>query len=747
MRATTEPPPALRPLTVRAATLDEKTRTVQAVLSTENRVRIWDWDLGSIEEVLIADGLELRGEAIPLLATHDQGSLESLVGSVTAIRSENGETLGTLKLSSVPAAAEAMTLIREGHLTDVSVGYRALEWVDLKPGETRTVGGIEYTAGQTPLRITTKWRAVEASLVPIGADPDARLRHMIQHTDTPPKGTPMSRISTPMPASMPAPMPAPTGPDGEPLRQYYPDPTPRGDAPPASRTDAGDAPPAPPIPPQPDPAAAGQRDQAPPSPGAEPAPPRDTPPAAAPDADATRAAVEAERARVAEIEALAETGNVPAEVRSQAIADGLSPNAAGTLFFRHMTESQAPPLEHAPAGHVRDHTPQTRRDALAAALLCRDGLDPFDAHPDRYGIGAERIREERLPARMRERLDRAAEEGHRMRELSLFDLCRRALELRGVPVPDGRFELIRRAFSGGDLSVVFTTSFNARLLAGFAAEDDTTVWCGEEDVPNFMTNERASTTKIGNLTKHRRGGEADHVQVDASEETYKVERYTGQYQVDEMDIIDDRFGVTTQTTPEEMGSAARQLRPNLVYGTILANAALGDGVALFHTTHANKGTTSTALASATLAAGIAKLRKQRNSGVPLAIRPGWLIVPPDLEFTARELVALVDTSYGGSNVFKPLGIVPVVDDRIGAAGVVHPADGQTYTGSATNWMLAAKGPRRLITVGYLRGTGRRPQTRSSVLTQGQWGMNFDVLFDVGLYCSGYQAGYYATGAS
>jgi hypothetical protein len=109
---------------------------------------------------------------------------------------------------------------------------------------------------------------------------------------------------------------------------------------------------------------------------------------------------------------------------------------------------------------------------------------------------------------------------------------------------------------------------------------------------------------------------------------------------------------------------------------------------------------------------------------------------------------LAATSYNAPNVYAPLGIEVVVDDRMGTAGVTNPLTGTAYAGSATNWLLVAGGNRPLITVGYLRGTGRVPTVRSSSLMQGgQWGMNFDVKFDVGVYVSGWRSGYYATGAS
>ena len=90
--------------------------------------------------------------------------------------------------------------------------------------------------------------------------------------------------------------------------------------------------------------------------------------------------------------------------------------------------------------------------------------------------------------------------------------------------------------------------------------------------------------KFGSLTKHGRGGTADDLATSDSKEEYKIARYSGKFTVDEMDIIDDRFGAIEGSTPSEIGNAARALRPDLVYAILLANAALVDTGLLFNNT-------------------------------------------------------------------------------------------------------------------------------------------------------------------
>jgi hypothetical protein len=230
--------------------------------------------------------------------------------------------------------------------------------------------------------------------------------------------------------------------------------------------------------------------------------------------------------------------------------------------------------------------------------------------------------------------------------------------------------------------------------------------------------------------------EADHAEFADNVETYKIARYARQFQIDEQDIIDDRFNGINPHVAREFGQAAARLRPDLVYALLLANANMRDGVALFHASHSNLNT-SNALAIAGLTAARKAMMLQRENGVNLGLLLKFLIVPPALEVTALELSSspLLIT---GSDVVRPAmnalassGFTIVPEPRL-ENGVTDPATGTVHSGSATTWFgaaMAGSGP--TIEVGYLAGTGRAPQLRSGMLDRGRWGMWFDIKHDIG----------------
>ena len=158
----------------------------------------------------------------------------------------------------------------------------------------------------------------------------------------------------------------------------------------------------------------------------------------------------------------------------------------------------------------------------------------------------------------------------------MMDLVRYSLEIAGHQVPRNPEDMMRSAFDTGSLEPVFTSSVNARVMMGYVeAGDSTLAWTTpEEDFADFKEHEMVGMGKSGGLKKHARKGTADDMDRGAEMEPMRIARYSGKWSFDEMDIIDNRLGSGADGTPEEMGRSAMQLRPDLVYSILLANADL-----------------------------------------------------------------------------------------------------------------------------------------------------------------------------
>lgn len=449
----------------------------------------------------------------------------------------------------------------------------------------------------------------------------------------------------------------------------------------------------------------------------------------------------AERTRIATIRNLASMAGeaVTVEMVDTAIAEGHEVSRASEAFATAVRSRRAQPSHPgSPAIHTVAGISQ---ETLEGALLHRAGIDPTQAlWRSRFGT----------PQRVTgEAAERLAQESWRYRELSMIDIVRHAAAMEGVAgaFTMGRSELLatlshRAAFSTSALVNIFTTSMNSQLLAAYIGTPDSTTggWIREADVADFKTNERARMEKGGRLRKHPRGSTADHGSYEDLVESYKLARYSQQFVVDEQDLIDDTFGGINAHAPSEMGEAARELRPDLVYSILLGNPAMRDGVTLFHSaTHGNTAT-STALTVANLSAKRAVMAIKQENGRNIAVQPRFLIVPEALRDTAIQLTVdgiIVDGTASAlqvnTNPNQRAGLTVVNDSRIdnGVIDPTDPTDATVHAGSSVTWFLAGAASAHTIEVGYLRGTGRMPQMRSFVLSQGQWGIGWDIKMDIG----------------
>lgn len=153
--------------------LDRDTRSADVVLATEQPVSMYDWDRGEdVPEVLLMSGVQLpRNRQVPLLDSHQRWSTRDVIGSVRKLKIDNDEMHGTAHFST--KAEDQYTKVEEGHLTDVSVGYRVLERTYIPKGQKQKIGNRFFTG---PVNVVTRWMPKECSVAPIGADDRAKFR-------------------------------------------------------------------------------------------------------------------------------------------------------------------------------------------------------------------------------------------------------------------------------------------------------------------------------------------------------------------------------------------------------------------------------------------------------------------------------------------------------------------------------------------------------------------------------------------
>lgn len=154
---------------------NETKSNFKSVLATSKATKMWDYDTWEmVDEVLDINGVANRtGETWPLLDSHSRWSVDDIVGRVSLDSVEDEQLVGTLSFDTGgDKGSECARKVAAGMITDVSIGYKILSVEKVKAGVNAKVGNRVL---QGPVNIVRSWQVFEVSVVPIGADSDAKI--------------------------------------------------------------------------------------------------------------------------------------------------------------------------------------------------------------------------------------------------------------------------------------------------------------------------------------------------------------------------------------------------------------------------------------------------------------------------------------------------------------------------------------------------------------------------------------------
>lgn len=150
-----------------------ETHTVEAVFSAGSRVARW----GVQEELAITpeaiDLLRVALGQVRLLDTHNQQSLNAVLGVVEDARIEGGKLVGRIRFAETEAGRNAEGMVARGELTGISVGYRVTMWT------------LTSRINEEEIWRADKWELLEVSLVAVPADPQASIRSAAPDSSAP----------------------------------------------------------------------------------------------------------------------------------------------------------------------------------------------------------------------------------------------------------------------------------------------------------------------------------------------------------------------------------------------------------------------------------------------------------------------------------------------------------------------------------------------------------------------------------
>lgn len=612
----------------RPASLDEQTRSVEIVAATEAPVTIYDWELGGrVSEILLMSGMR-PVDNVRLLDSHNRWDTSSVLGTVKDFRVEGDRLLARAYYSSVEEADKAYTKTREGHLTDYSVGYRVNAYLRVMEGETAQHDGRDFTG---PCLVATDWELKEVSTCPIGADESAKARALAAHNKEDHQMDKRLRKLLGLPEDATE-------------EQVLAEIEKRNLTLAEMQARAAD-----------------------------PAPkPETAKPAKGESAeDAARKAVETERLRVSEIDALCAQHGCEG-LRAQLVSEGTSVADAQRKVLAAIAErgkqGEQPGFRVEAGPAERDKF----RAAATDSLFLRGGLvivgQPAPGADD-------------------------------LRSMGLRELARECLVRAGQPVSGNILDIVGRALTTSDLPNILANVASKSLLEGWDAANETwSQWCAEGSLPDFKAATLARAGEADDLDEVKEGAEYEYGSLDDTKETVQLTTYGKLFAITRQAIINDDLGQITEV-PSKMGEAAARKIGDLPYAVLIANSAMGDNTALFHTDHGNLASSAAAIDVTPLNVAFKSMAIQTDlSGKRrLNIRPTFLLAPVSImgaaeQFFKTDKIGGVSNKPNLANIYAGDVLTRIYEARLD-------------DGSVTAWFLA--GPKgKTVKVFFLNGQNR-----------------------------------------
>lgn len=318
------------------------------------------------------------------------------------------------------------------------------------------------------------------------------------------------------------------------------------------------------------------------------------------------------------------------------------------------------------------------------------------------------------------------------RGASLLDMARAITGYEGFD----RQELAKRAMSTSDFPLLLGNVANRVVAAAFEEEEGTfAIWTQAVELPDFRTrNEISFKNQNGRLQKLAgEKSEKKKIEFDENGLGWKLESYGASFSLTREMIINDDLGAFVNIVAE-FGRMAKRTSNGIVYDILqnkgsYANYKMNDDKTIFDASHKNVSTTGAALGTSTLSAARVLMKRQKDGEKALNISPKYLLVAPEQETTALQLLnSESDVNSSNSGVKNPHKntLIPIVDSEL----------------EAGPWFMAAAN--NTIKVGYLQGTNKQPvvEQKNSDID----GAEFKCVFDFGVVVTDHRGLYKNLGA-
>ncbi len=434
---------------------------------------------------------------------------------------------------------------------------------------------------------------------------------------------------------------------------------------------------------------------------------------AAPNPEVIAAAVKAEGARVSAIHAIGAKAGLPAEaIQSAAGNPSITIEAFKGVVADHLMAEHAkqPDTRHgAAAATVVGDESDKRRHIMGQALLAQiDGAKyKADDANDYRGMRISRLAEECVKA-----------SGRSVRGLSVNDIAVMAMH------------------STSDFPYILENTARKVMLDQYSYATPTyRTWAKGGTAVDFKAMSRLRLSETPTFNEVPEGDEITMGTMSESKESYAILTYGRGLSFTRQMIVNDDLGAFNGLAAE-FGMQAARKENKLVYAILQANAAMGDGTALFHANHGNLGVG--AIGNTGLDAMFLAMATQKglDGETVLNIEPKYLIVPIAKQTTAKTAMTAVGPNVKTSDQNWFAGRLEVIAD----------AELDTNGSGNTVWYAAAD-PGMVPTIEYAHLSGANgPQMIRKENDGGILGVQLYCYFDFGAKAIDWKGLYKSSGS-
>jgi phage major head subunit gpT-like protein len=389
-----------------------------------------------------------------------------------------------------------------------------------------------------------------------------------------------------------------------------------------------------------------------------------------------------------------------------------------------------------PLLNLHSLNPQWSR--LEAAACITLGLSDVERHFDERTL-TEAAREHRHGVSLRQLIDCGAREGG-YHDHSYVDLHEK---LRAAFTPFSSFNQIQ----GSGFSTTNLSGLMGNIATRFLTEAFNAVEGGWREIaairPATDFKEMTVYALTGSMEYERVGpaGEIKHGTLGETGYSNQVETFAKMFTITRQMIVNDDLGALAQI-PRKLGRGAALALNRVFWTEFLDNASF------FSVGNANYiSGAGSALSFAGLGAATTKFRKQTDpDGQPLGSTPKILLVPPELEVPAAELMTSTQVNTGGASTEAQVANRNIWAGKYRVVSSSYLSNDDFSGYSTTAWYLLAD-PRDLaaIEVAFLGGR-EAPTIESARADFNQLGISFRGFHDWGVAKQEPRAGVKAAGA-